>query len=66
MKQIQSSLILERITVCPYCMDDKSQSEPWHGCCGESSAHFQPAIVTQDETFLESEVEIVENEGVSK
>lgn len=54
------SQIETEILVCPYCMDEVSQDEI--GCCGESSAHFEAAYVTtQLETYLESEVEIVDD-----
>lgn len=56
--KILSADIIEEITVCPYCMETRSQESL--GCCGESSCHFERAYVTKDlECYLESEVEII-------
>lgn len=58
--KLKQSMIQDEILVCPYCMDEVSHPEtPGH--CGESSAHFETAYVTQDETYLASEVEIVDD-----
>jgi len=60
MKQIKESQIETEFLACPYCMNDVSHFEPWRGCCGESSAHFDTAIETsQGETYMLAEVEIV-------
>lgn len=57
MKQLKESLIETEALVCPYCMSEVSQDDS--GCCGESSAHFETAYVTEDETYLKSEVEVI-------
>jgi hypothetical protein len=54
MKQLQVSEIIDEVVVCPYCMNEARGTS----CCGESSAHFETAYVTQDETYLASEVEV--------
>lgn len=60
MKQvIKESQIEAEILVCPYCMDEVSYNRT--GCCGESSAHFDTAYVTQDETFLKHEVVVIKD-----
>lgn len=48
---------MEEILVCPYCMDEKSVNDS--GCCGESSAHFQPAYLIGDDCYLECDIEWV-------
>ena len=53
---VTQDMIQEEILVCPYCMSEVSHDDT--GCCGESSSHFETAYVIQDETFLQSEVEI--------
>lgn len=53
---VKPEMIQNEILACPYCMSEVSQDDT--GCCGESSAHFEKAYVIQDETFLESEVQI--------
>ena len=55
--KLKVSDIVEEITVCPYCMDEKV--EHGRGCCGESSCHFAKAYVTKDACYLEHEVEVV-------
>lgn len=60
LKKLKVSQIETEILVCPYCMSEVSQNKM--GCCGESSAHFEMAYVAQDETFLESEVELIDDE----
>ena len=57
MVHIKESQIEAIITVCPYCMDEVSQNGT--GCCGESSAHFETAVVYQGEAYLENEIEVV-------
>jgi hypothetical protein len=43
-----------------------------NGCCGESSAHFEMAHSTIDETYLDSQVLVIDleiettNEGTAK
>jgi hypothetical protein len=32
------------------------------GCCGESSAHFETAVVYEDMAYLENEINILEGE----
>lgn len=54
---IYESQVQDRLEVCPYCMNPPTRGQL--GCCGESSAHFEPAIDTGDEIYLESEVFIV-------
>lgn len=54
--KLNQSMIQNETLCCPYCMDEVSQDDT--GCCGESSAHFETAYVTQDETYLESQIEI--------
>jgi hypothetical protein len=55
---IKESDIKEEVYVCPYCMEDAGDKI---GCCGESSCHFEHAIVTKDdECFLLSEIVIKE------
>ena len=56
-QQIKLSQIETELLVCPYCMGEVTQDDT--GCCGESSAHFDIAYVTQDETILASEVELI-------
>ena len=57
---IKESEIKDFTVVCPYCMDDAG-SKVW--CCGESSCHFEEAIVTDDdECYLLSEIVIKEGE----
>jgi len=56
MVHIKASQIEAIITVCPYCMDESHNKT---GCCGESSAHFETAVVSQSEAYLENEIEVV-------
>lgn len=55
--KIKQSDVVDEVLVCPYCMNERTYEN--RGCCGESSTHFEKALVTKDELFLESEVEIV-------
>lgn len=56
--KIKESDIKEEVYVCPYCMEDVGNKV---SCCGESSCHFEDAIVTVDyECYLLSDIEIVE------
>jgi hypothetical protein len=57
MIQLKESQIEAEILMCPYCGSEVSQDDT--GCCGESSGHFETGYVTQDETYLASEVEII-------
>lgn len=54
---IYESQVQDRLEVCPYCMNPPTRGQL--GCCGESSCHFEPAIDTGDEIYLESEVFVV-------
>lgn len=57
---INRSQIETEELVCPYCMNQVSYSK--HGCCGESSCHFETAYIVGDEAILKSEVsEIIED-----
>ncbi len=44
MKKISNVTILERITVCPYCMNQRD-ADYYSGCCGEASTHFAKAFI---------------------
>ena len=57
---LKESQIETELLVCPYCMNEVSHNET--GCCGESSCHFETAYVTQDETYLVSEVNVLKGE----
>lgn len=67
MIKIKESDIEDITHACPYCGDEKRSFEPWQGCCGETSEHFEKAyIVTgHDGRILESECEIDMNYGVN-
>lgn len=58
---IKSSQIEATIEVCPYCMSEVSHNAT--GCCGESSAHFETAVVYQGEAYLENEINVVEDQN---
>jgi len=59
MKQLKESQIEAELLVCPYCMSEVSQDDI--GCCGESSCHFETGYATEDEIYLESQIEIVKD-----
>ena len=60
MRHIKLSQVIDTITVCPYCMNEARNKM---GCCGESSCHFETAYVTEDETLLQSETEVIDDES---
>lgn len=58
MTKIKSSDIYDQYQVCPYCMNDVGIDQT--SCCGESNAHFDEAVETNDgEVYLLSEVEVI-------
>jgi hypothetical protein len=60
MVQIKESQVEAVITVCPYCMDEVSHNKT--GCCGESSCHFETAVVYDGMAYLENEIDIIEGQ----
>lgn len=62
-KKIKESEIDESYSGCVYCGDPLDETS-WRGCCGE--IHYEQTYVVGDETYLESEVEIVADEEVAK
>ena len=58
---IKDSEITDEVLVCPYCMSDVSSDQM--GCCGESSAHFERAVVVGNEAYLESDIRRVDDDG---
>ena len=64
MKQVTYDQIEEEFLCCPYCMGEVRSEQ--FGCCGESSAHFQTAYVVDGESFLEDDIEIVDENSAAK
>ena len=54
MKRFLKSDVDDELLLCPYCMAPVDCET--RGCCGESSAHFEPGYDIKGELYLESEV----------
>lgn len=57
---VKLSEIKEEYLGCPYCSEPKSIDD-MRGCCGESNAHFTDLIVTQDDIYLATECQFVDD-----
>ncbi len=61
MKRFLKSEVDDEIEVCPYCMNPPPRGRS--GCCGESSAHFETAYDIKGELYLESEIELYDDQS---
>ena len=56
-KRVNRNAIVDTFDACPYCM--RRKAETWHACCSE--VHTERAYeLTNGETVLESEIELIE------
>jgi hypothetical protein len=55
-KQLEESgIIVDVITICPYCGTEATAMMWQLGCCGESSDHFIEGYLFNDDSFLTEE-----------
>lgn len=55
-KQLEDKgIIVDVLTICPYCGTEATASMWDRGCCGESSQHFQEVYLFNDDTMLTEE-----------
>jgi hypothetical protein len=50
-----SEMIVDILTICPYCGREVNASMWTLGCCGESSDHFIEAYLFNDDSIMTEE-----------
>lgn len=51
----EEGIIVDVITICPYCGNEVGSINWQLGCCGESSEHFVEGYLFSDDTFMTEE-----------
>jgi len=51
----EEGIIVDVVTVCPYCGNEVGPMNWQLGCCGESSDHFVEGYLFNDDTFMTEE-----------